>query len=292
MPTSPYFEKYNQSGQTWDAISAIESIKNDINLRVLQLSRKKPLHTALLPFINEVNRLLLSPNAKRIRGIFPVLIGDLLDLDRETALVNGVILELLHFTSLIHDDVIDNHTQRRGYPTLNKTFARNHAVLIGDFMMCEVINYSLDGKYSNQVIGLLVEAVKKLVTGVIMEQNVMIRQPTLAKYLEMVEHKTGSLFRLSLGLPFVVDKRFDKAAACGDKFGILFQIYDDYLDRDTDKSYENVFHIISATQVQILWDQTYKQLSTLSRDIGIEPAIKAMITYLKSYGYFCDFSEL
>jgi octaprenyl-diphosphate synthase len=233
---------------------------------------------------------LLSPDAKRIRGIFPVLICELLNLDRGTALLNGVVLELLHFTSLIHDDVIDDHSHRRGYPTLNKTFARNHAVLIGDFMMCEVINHSLDGKYSNQVIALLVEAVQKLVTGVIIEQNVMCRQPTVEKYLEMVEHKTSSLFRLAVGLPFVADKRFAGAASCGDNFGILFQICDDYLDRDSDKSYENIFHIASPPQVQDLWDNTFSQMVTLSRDIGIEPAVLDMIAYLQSHGYFTGFS--
>jgi geranylgeranyl pyrophosphate synthase len=284
--------KDKQIGHATRALSTIESIKKDLNTRILQLSQKKSFHPALSPFVNEANKLLLSPDAKRIRGIFPVLIGKVLNLDYEAALLKGIILELLHFTSLIHDDFIDDHRQRRGFPTLNSTFARNHAVLIGDFMMCEVINHSLSGKYGNKVIELLVEAVQKLVTGVIMEQDVLCRQPTLENYIEMVAHKTGSLFRLSLGLPFVSDKRFLKAASCGESFGLLFQIYDDYLDHDSDKSYENIFHIASPDQIQALLDKTYGNLLAASQDIGIDSAVLDMVAYLQSQGYFTDINDL
>jgi octaprenyl-diphosphate synthase len=275
-----------------DSISRINSIKKDINSLIIELSEKTNFHDTLAPFIKETNKLLLSPDAKRIRGIFPVLIGDLLNMERENTLLNGVVLELLHFTSLIHDDVIDDQKCRRGYPTLNNTFARNHAVLIGDFMMCEVINHSLSGTYSHKIIELLVDAVKKLVTGVIIEQDVLVREPTLEKYIEMVMHKTSSLFRLSLGSPFVADDRFPMAALCGDKFGLLFQIYDDYLDRDSDKSYENIFLISSPKQILKLWDDTYNDLIDASHEIGIDTVVSDMVAYLQSYGYFIGFKNL
>lgn len=283
---------HNQISQHKDSIPRIETIKKDLNARILQLSQKEPFHTALAPFIDEANKLLLSPDAKRIRGIFPVLIGESLNLDRDTSLLSGVVLELLHFTSLIHDDVIDEHGFRRGYPTLNKTFARNHAVLIGDFMMCEVIKHSLTGEYSDRIIELLVEAVQKLVTGVIMEQNVLSREPTLEKYLEMVAFKTGSLFRLSLGFPFVTGQHFSQAVLCGESFGLLFQIYDDYLDRHSDKNYENVFHIASPTQIQELWDKTFDQLLDMGHQIKIDSVILDMIAYLQSHGYFKGFNNI
>lgn len=282
----------SQINQQMDSIPRIELIKKDINAYIFQLSQKEPFHTALAPFIDKTNKLLLSPDAKRIRGIFPVLISESLNLDRGASLLSGVVLELLHFTSLIHDDVIDEHDFRRGYPTLNKTFARNHAVLIGDFMMCEVIKHSLTGKYSNRIIGLLVEAVQKLVTGVIMEQDVLSREATLEKYLEMVSYKTSSLFSLSMGLPFVTDQHFSQAVLCGENFGLLFQIYDDYLDRHADKSYENVFHIASPSQIQELWDKTYNQMLDIGHQIDIDTVMLDMIAYLQSHGYFIGFKNI
>jgi geranylgeranyl pyrophosphate synthase len=218
-----------------EVLQKVNLIKSQINDKLSQFSDKAPYHSSLMEFVEEAHRILLSPDAKRIRAIIPVLIGRKLALDPESCLLNGVALELLHFTSLIHDDVIDNDQIRRGYPTLNHSFAKNHAVLIGDYMMCEVINYGLSSKYSTKVIGLLVEAVKRLVSGIIMEQNVLPTNPTLENYTQMVEHKTGSLFSLSFALPLVADNRFSTAMSCGRQFGLLFQIYDDFLDRGNDK---------------------------------------------------------
>jgi hypothetical protein len=145
-------------------------------------------------------------------------------------------------------------------------------------------------KHSEKVIELLVDAVKKLVTGVIIEQNVLPDEPLFYNYDEMVANKTGSLFSLSFGLPFVTDSRFSTAKTCGNCFGFLFQVYDDYLDRETDKSYENIFHILSSDEITDLWRSRYDELILLSQKIGIETVVLDMVQYLQSYGYFLNFN--
>jgi len=274
-----------------DVLEKIKTVKHTINEKLSQFVIRNTYHSALSDFVDETNKILLSPDAKRIRSIIPILIGETLSLDRENCVFNDVALELLHFTSLIHDDVIDGHHFRRGYPTLNNTFARNQAVLVGDYMMCEVINHSLNMKHSEKVIELLVDAVKKLVTGVIMEQNVLPNEPLFYNYDEMVAYKTGSLFSLSFGLPFVADSLFSTAKTCGNHFGFLFQVYDDYLDRETDKSYENIFHILSTNEITDLWNSRYDELILLSQKIGIETVVLDMVQYLQSCGYFLDFND-
>ena len=281
----------SRSSNADDVLKKIDTVKHTINKNLSQFVIRNTYHSSLSDFVDETNKILLSSDAKRIRSIIPVLIGETLSLDRENCILNGVALELLHFTSLIHDDVIDGHHFRRGYPTLNNTFARNQAVLIGDYMMCEVINHSLNMKYSEKVIELLVDAVKKLVTGVIMEQNVLPDEPLFFNYDEMVAYKTGSLFSLSFGLPFVADSRFSTAKRCGNLFGFLFQVYDDYLDRETDNSYENIFHILSTDEITELWCSRYDELIRLSQKIGIETVVLDMVQYLQSYGYFLDFND-
>lgn len=274
-----------------EVLQKISLIKSQINVKLSQFSDKAPYHSSLIEFVEEAHRILLSPDAKRIRAIIPVLIGRKLALDPESCLLNGVALELLHFTSLIHDDVIDNDQIRRGYPTLNHSFAKNHAVLIGDYMMCEVINYGLSSKYSTKVIGLLVEAVKKLVSGIIMEQNVLPTNPTLENYTQMVEHKTGSLFSLSFALPLVADNRFSTAMSCGRQFGLLFQIYDDFLDRGNDKSYENIFNFMPSEIISTLWQEKFAELLESSKRIGIDSVVVDIVQYLQSCGYFLDIFE-
>jgi len=126
-----------------DLLKKIEVIKGTINSSLTNFADNYQYHSACKVFMAEARSLMLSHDAKRVRGIIPILIGETLKLNVEDCVLHGLAIELLHFTSLIHDDVIDNHSYRRGHPTLNNTFAKNHAVLIGDYMMCEVINFGL-----------------------------------------------------------------------------------------------------------------------------------------------------
>lgn len=271
-----------------ELFNKIEGIIRTLNSELADFANNYQYHPACKEFMTEVRNILLSPKAKRVRGVIPVLIGEALKLDIEDCLLHGLAIELLHFTSLIHDDVIDDHNYRRGHPSLNNTFAKNHAVLIGDYMMCEVINYGLKSKYSAKVINLMVKAVQNLVAGLIMEQNVLPLEQSFDNYSEMVSLKTGSLFCLSFGLPFIADDRFSIATSCGQLFGILFQIYDDYLDLNKDRGYENIFKLLPKTEISKIWHENYSSLIKHSRNIGIEAAVLGMVQYLQTNGYFLD----
>ena len=263
-------------------------IKERINKGLNGFTIDYEYHSACKEFAAEVHNILLSPEAKRVRGIIPVFIADTLKMNIEECLLQGIAIELLHFTSLVHDDVIDEDTHRRGYPTLNNTFANNQAVLIGDYMMCEVINYGLKSTHSFETIGLMVKAVQNLVAGLIMEQNVMPFEKSFSNYQEMAFLKTGSLFSLSFGLPFIGDKRFQTATFCGQIFGLLFQIYDDYLDKNSDRGYENIFSILPKSEIFKIWKKNYAKLLRGSREIGIETVVTGIEQYLHANGYFVD----
>ncbi len=266
----------------------IESIRQRINKRLSCFSDNSSYHADLSEFVTKSYDILLSPDAKRIRSVIPVLIAQILTVDEDECIMYGVIIELLHFTSLIHDDVIDNDIFRRGYSTLNSLFMKNQAVLIGDYMMAEVVSYCLAAKYNTTVIRFVVEAAKNLISGLIIEQNRMPDNPSLKSYIEMVKLKTGALFRLSFGLPFIQDERMAKAMSCGEKFGILFQIYDDFIDKDKDKSYENIFNIMPVSDVSQLWKDNYSALLKISNAIGIEVVVHDIFSYLRSLGYRID----
>jgi octaprenyl-diphosphate synthase len=197
-------------------------------------------------------------------------------------------IELIHYASLVHDDVIDRHSFRRGHPSLNNTFADNHAVLIGDYLMCEVIGYGLGFKHNAQVIRLLIDAIKNLVAGLIIEQNELPNNPSLESYSRMVYRKTGSLFALSFGLPFVGDGKLATAMSCGQEFGFLFQIYDDFFDRSVDQSYLNIFHILSNEKISKLCEENLTKLLHTCQGIGIEQVVLEVVNYLQSHGYFLD----
>lgn len=276
---------------TSQTLDKIDKIKNDINRTMLHCLQQDSVHPDLVIFFNECSKILLSADAKRIRSIISVLVGESLGLDREECLLKGILIELIHFTSLIHDDVIDHDTVRRGRPTLNNLFAVNHAVLIGDFMMSEMINMGLNMKDGPTLIRLMLEAIKKLVTGLLIEQDVLPRKPTLENYFEMVACKTGSLFELSFSYPLVGHPQFRQAALCGMHFGLLFQIYDDYLDRDDDQSNINIFHLMPKVEIIDLWNHTQEQLHHLSKEVGIESVVTDIEACLQANNYFQPFDD-
>ncbi len=170
--------------------------------------------------------------------------------------------------------------------TLNHRFSDNRAVLTGDYLIYEVIGRCLSLAHNLRIIDLVVDTAREMVAGVLMEQSVLAAEPTLGEYLAMARSKTGSLFGLAFGLPFVVDPRLEDARECGAIFGTVFQIHDDRLDRDQDLSHENIFHICSPAEIEgILADQTGR-LFAAGRKIGIESTLLDVIAYLKTYGYF------
>jgi geranylgeranyl pyrophosphate synthase len=266
----------------------IEIVKQQVNDKLRAFTEDSKNHPALQEYLQTAHDILLSSDAKRTRSFLPVLIADANGFDRETCFKYGITIELLHYSSLIHDDVIDADQYRRGCPTLNSSFTNAHAVLIGDFMMCSVIDFALDFNHSNEVIKLMVGAIKKLVTGLVIEQKVMPKEPTLQRYLEMADLKTGALFQLSIGLPFVAHEHLPEAMACGGLFGLLFQIYDDFMDQNKDGQYHNIFHILPVRDIIDVWNENYLIFMNLARKLNIDQVFMEMISHLKNLGYFLE----
>lgn len=266
----------------------IERIKGSINVYHMDFVNNYKADKIFKKFLADANKIFLSSNAKRIRGLIPVLIAKELSYDIESNQRYGVIIELLHFCSLVHDDVIDDGDYRRGYPSLNKVFSRTHAVLIGDHFMSESINYALQSKNNTKVVKLTTEVIKELITGIMMEKELKESNPCYAFYKDMAYKKTGSLFGLSFGLPFVDSDKLALAISCGTQFGFLFQIYDDYHDRDKDEGYENIYNILSEEDVKKICKSNFDELIGKCKKIEIDPVLIGVVRYLQHYGYFSD----
>ncbi len=268
----------------------INDIKDRVYYRLSGFSVNDKQHPVLSEFMKTASSILLSHNAKRIRCIVPVLIADQCSLREDECLDYGIIVELMHYTSLIHDDVIDEDQYRRNYKTLNNIFTNSQAVLIGDFIICAAIEYCLQFTHNHKVIAHVVEAIKNLVTGIIIEQQLLPKEPTIKCYQEMAELKTGSLFGLSFGLPFVGEDNFTDALRCGVIFGTLFQIYDDYLDRNDDDPEVNIFGIIPRREIIAFWDKQLMIFMKYCRSLNLEPMALLLFRYLRSTGYFVEIS--
>ncbi len=143
-------------------------------------------------------------------------------------------LELLHTASLVHDDVVDESSERRGQPSLNASFNNKVAVLVGDYILSTaLLHVSQTG--NQKIVENLSQLGRTLAAGEILQlSNVQNMDFSEAVYYEVIHKKTASLFEscaqlgcLSVNMP---DDVVEKARQFGETLGMMFQIRDDIFD--------------------------------------------------------------
>src|SRR5277367_1263221 len=146
----------------------------------------------------------------------------------------AIVVELIHLATLVHDDIMDGASQRRGKPTAFAKWGAELSVLLGDCLFCHALKIS--SNFSDQSISRrIAEAANEVCSGEILQtQRRFDLKLTIPEYIKMISMKTGALFRVSTELAAVVNKcRPDEVLAMrnyGDYLGIAYQIYDDCLD--------------------------------------------------------------
>ena len=263
-------------------------LRKEVNQHHIEFVKQVEVDPSIMKMVKVGNDIFLSDSAKRVRAIIPLLVAEEAGIDSDVVKPYSVIIELLHFISLVHDDVIDKEDERRGTPTLNSRYTNAQAILLGDHFICQCIEYALKTAYHSEVIGACMKAVRNLISGIILEQKLALENMGYDVYENMVDLKTGSLFGLSFGLPFVGTDKFEAATALGRKFGVLFQIYDDYSDREEDIGYYNVCNIFSDGEVQKQCFRVYDEIKAECDRLDIRPVLDQVVAYLQGYGYFTD----
>lgn len=271
-----------------EALERIEELKRIINRGHQEFLNEREFDPEMVEMIEAANRIFMSGEAKRIRAIIPLLIAEEGFCEVDDVKRYAVLIELLHFSSLVHDDVIDLAEERRDEPSLNALYSNANAVLIGDHFICESIEYALRTRENAEVIAVCVDAVKRLITGVMMEQRLATGGFDFPTYRTMAEMKTGCLFGLSFGLPFVGTPLCQLGLRTGTKFGLLFQIYDDYMDRTEDHAAYNIYRAMSLEAVSAKCRDIFRELLEDCRKLRVERSLWQVVVYLKTYGYFFD----
>lgn len=147
-------------------------------------------------------------------------------------------IELIHNSTLIHDDIIDNADTRRGRISLNYKLGNNLSVLAGDILLSIALRELI--KCNNiELIELYAKSLYLMCKGEINQNFEINKIPTLEEYIQKTEYKTSELFKVSLiSLCFIKNlKEKDEIYAFAKNFGIAFQIKDDLLNiLKTDKT--------------------------------------------------------
>lgn len=143
-------------------------------------------------------------------------------------------LELLHTASLVHDDVVDESSERRGQASVNATYDNKVAVLVGDYILSSAL-LRVSMTDNQKIIQLLAELGRTLAAGEILQlSNIQNQEISESVYYQIINNKTAALFEacskigaLSAG---ATDEEIAAAAKFGQNIGMIFQIRDDIFD--------------------------------------------------------------
>jgi len=186
--------------------------------------------------LNAAFQQLIGAGGKRIRPTLLVL--SFRSLDGESSISYAapiaIAVELIHSATLVHDDIIDRSTKRRGVETVFKKWGEEAAILVGDLLFSEA--FGLVGVHEiPELTEVISETCIKLTEGEMLEfRHTGNTSMTEEVYLEIIERKTASLFEASTRcgglLAHAREGEVEALARYGFNFGVCFQIIDDILD--------------------------------------------------------------
>jgi len=175
-----------------------------------------------------------NTSGKRIRPALSILAGGATGGVNDDHLKIGVILELIHMATLVHDDIIDGATTRRMVPTANAKWGQGLSVLLGDALFSHALSLATDFN-SIDICRKVGQASREVCQGeIIQTQRRFDLTLTKADYFRVIDMKTGALFAAATGLAAklsgVSPEVEARLHAYGMKLGSAYQIYDDCLD--------------------------------------------------------------
>lgn len=209
----------------------LEKYKEIIDEALLKYLNSLPGHSIYDPI-----KYIVNLGGKRFRSSLTLLAADLYGGDPILAIKEAMAIELFHNFTLVHDDIMDEATLRRGKQTVHEKWSRNDAILSGDLLYALVNQILAESKSSNQSIHSVfhqtaIEVCEGQSFDMIFEEKNMVSEE---EYLNMIKLKTAVLVACALKMGAMVGGASEKDAHFlynfGINLGIAFQIHDDILD--------------------------------------------------------------
>ena len=217
----------------------LEEIKMPIaaELETFEAKFKASMQSSV-PLLDRITHYIVKRKGKQIRPMFVFLSASLCGGITEATYRGAALVELLHTATLVHDDVVDNSYERRGFFSVNALWKNKIAVLVGDFLLSKGLLLSINnGDFG--LLKIVSDAVKQMSEGELLQIEKARRLDIdEAVYYEVIRQKTASLIAsccscgaASAGADVEV---VEKMRLFGEKVGIAFQIKDDLFDFGTD----------------------------------------------------------
>jgi len=196
--------------------------------------------------VTEIANYLIAGGGKRIRPLLLLLSAKACGSRNDARIRLGAVVEMLHTATLVHDDIIDEASTRRGRPSSNTTWGNAKCVLAGDWLYMQAFQTAL-AERNFRVLDLLISLTQEMVEGELLQMEKLGHLINEEEYFDLIYRKTACLFQVSMRLGAIgaivaidaparqngtapVVPHEDALGEYGRNLGLAFQIVDDVLD--------------------------------------------------------------
>ncbi len=192
--------------------------------------------------VSEIASYLITGGGKRIRPLLLLMAARACGSHGDAAIRLGAVVEMLHTATLVHDDIIDEASTRRGRPSSNTTWGNAKCVLAGDWLYMQAFQSAL-AERNFRVLDLLISLTQQMVEGELLQMEKLGHLINEEEYFDLIYRKTACLFQVSMRLGAIVAndvphtngltaraEHEDALGEYGRNLGLAFQIVDDVLD--------------------------------------------------------------
>ena len=217
----------------------LDEIKKPIEKEIDAFEEKfKTSMKSSVPLLDRITHYIVKRKGKQMRPMFVFFAANVSGGITESTHRGAALVELLHTATLVHDDVVDNSFERRGFFSINALWKNKIAVLVGDYLLAKGLQLSVDNN-EFRLLKIVSDAVQQMSEGELLQiEKVRRMDISEAVYYEVIRQKTASLIAsccaagaASAGAP---EETIKLMHSFGENVGIAFQIKDDLFDFGVD----------------------------------------------------------
>lgn len=210
-------------------------LKDDLKKTDVILQNRLSSNVAL---INQMSSYIIGAGGKRLRPLLLLLCARATNYQGEHHRLMAVVIELIHTATLLHDDIVDESTTRRGKDTANEVWGNAASVLVGDFLYSRAFEMMVEPG-SMKIMQILSKATNEIAQGEVLQLlNCQNSELTQDEYFQVIERKTAVLFQAATQIGGILSDVNEKQELALKNYGLhlgnAFQIIDDVLDYESD----------------------------------------------------------
>ncbi len=221
------------------------------------------------PLLDRITHYIINRKGKQLRPKFVILSARLFGEATESTFNAASLVELLHTATLVHDDVVDEANERRGFFSINALWKNKVAVLVGDYLLSKGLLLSLDNN-EHKILQIVSHAVRKMSEGELLQME-KSRKLNFDEsiYYEIIKNKTASLLASACGAGAWSTSKdealTEKVMLFGEKAGMAFQIKDDLFDYGNEDVGKPTGNDIKEKKLTLPLIYTLQQLDKVER---------------------------